>query len=79
MAKKIAKKSQPKRGRPKRTRISPKGDARFVRRDARGRLGESDDVSRSQRTDRPRKAKTVAKSGQGDKGDRARSQSRRAR
>ena len=54
----------------KRTRIKPKGDARFVRRDARGRIRESDDVGRAQKRDRPRKAKRKVKSGQGDKGDR---------
>ena len=54
----------------KRTLIKPKGDARFVRRDARGRIIESDDVGRSLKQDRARKAKTAAKSGQGDRGDR---------
>jgi hypothetical protein len=47
-----------------------KGDKRYVRRDARGRIKESDDVGRSLTVDRRRKAKTIAKPGQGDKGDR---------
>jgi hypothetical protein len=47
-----------------------KGDERYIRRDARGRIKESDDVGRSLAKDRRRKAKRVAKSGQGDKGDR---------
>jgi hypothetical protein len=54
----------------KRQRISPNGDARFVRRDARGRIVESDDVGRSLAQDRRRAAKATAKPGQGDKGDR---------
>lgn len=53
----------------KRTTIKPKGDARYIRRDAQGRITESDDVSRSQKQDRARKAKTTVKSGQGDRGD----------
>jgi hypothetical protein len=68
MAKK--KTSSRKRGSAKRTRVSPKGDARYVRRTARGRFKESDDVGRSQKRDRARKAKRRVKSGQGDRGDR---------
>ena len=45
-------------------------DKRYVRRDARGRLGESDDVGRSLAQDRSRKATAKAKRGQGDRGDR---------
>lgn len=47
-------------------------DKRFVRRDAQGQFDEVDDVGRSLAQDRRRKAKTVSKSGQGDKGDRPR-------
>jgi len=53
----------------KRTLIKPKGDARFIRRDERGRIKESDDLGRSLKQDRARKAKTTVKSGQGDRGD----------
>jgi hypothetical protein len=56
----------------KRTRIKPKGDARYVRRDAKGRIKESDDVGRSTRQDGARRAKRTTTSGQGDRGDRAR-------
>lgn len=45
-------------------------DKRYVRRDEQGRFHESDDVGRSLSQDRRRKASTVAKKGQGDKGDR---------
>jgi hypothetical protein len=41
-----------------------------VRRNAKGRFKESDDVRRSLSQDRRRKAKTIAKLGQGDRGDR---------
>jgi hypothetical protein len=55
----------------KRELIEPtKGDKRFVRRDEKGRIAESVDVSRSLAQDVRKKAKTVAKPGQGDKGDR---------
>jgi hypothetical protein len=54
----------------KRELIAPRGDKRYIRRDAKGRIKESDDVSRSLSQDRRRKAKTTAKAGQGDRGDR---------
>lgn len=47
-------------------------DKRFVRRDEEGKFKESDDVGKSLAADRRQKAKTEVKSGQGDKGDRAR-------
>lgn len=45
-------------------------DKRFVRRDARGRISESDDVGRSLSQDRRQSAKKRTRSGQGDRGDR---------
>ena len=54
----------------KRTLINTGTDKRYVRRDTRGRLNESDDVGRSTVQDRRRNAKRKAKRGQGDKGDR---------
>ena len=53
----------------KRTLIAPKGDKRYVRRDARGHIKESDDLSRSLSRDRRVTAKHKAPKGQGDKGD----------
>jgi hypothetical protein len=47
-----------------------KGDKRYVRRDENGRFSESDDVGRSLAQDQKRSAKTVAKKGEGDRGDR---------
>ena len=46
------------------------GDKRYVRRDASGPFKESTDVGRSLAKDVQQKAKTAAKPGQGDKGDR---------
>ena len=55
----------------KRTLIEPHpGDKRYIRRDAKGRIKESDDVGRSLAADRRRKSKTSSKRGQGDRGDR---------
>jgi hypothetical protein len=56
----------------KRELIDTGTDKRYVRRDTKGRFNESDDVGRSLSADRRRHAKTVSKSGQGDKGDRKR-------
>ena len=47
-----------------------KGDKRYIRRDENGQIKESDDVSRSLSQDQKRSAKTVAKKGEGDRGDR---------
>jgi hypothetical protein len=55
----------------KRTLIEPHpGDKRYIRRDAKGRIKESDDVGRSLAADRRRTSKTRSKPGAGDKGDR---------
>ena len=69
MAKRATKKTA-KRPATKRELIAPRGDKRYIRRDPRGRIKESDDVSRSLSQDRRRKAKKAAKPGQGDRGDR---------
>lgn len=54
----------------KRELIDTGTDKRFVRRDERGRFKESADVGRSLSQDRRQHAKSKAKPGQGDKGDR---------
>jgi len=54
----------------KRELIDTGTDKRYVRRDEKGQFKESDDVGRSLSADRRRKAKTVSKKGQGDRGDR---------
>lgn len=53
----------------KRTLIAPRGDKRFVRRNALGQFKESDDVGRSLSQDRRRRAKRSAPKGQRDRGD----------
>ena len=61
-----------KRSTSKRELIDTGTDKRYVRRDAKGRIKESDDQGKSLSADRRRKAKTVSKAGQGDRGDRKR-------
>lgn len=64
-------KSTKRRMSSKRTMIEPNpGDKRYIRRDAKGRIKESDDVGRSLAADQRRPSRTRTKSGQGDKGDR---------
>ena len=53
----------------KREVIAPNGDKRLIRRDEKGRIKESDDLGKSLAADVRKHAKTVVKSGQGDKGD----------
>jgi hypothetical protein len=69
MAKRATKKAA-KKPAAKREVIAPRGEKRYIRRDPRGRIKESDDVSRSLSQDRRTKAKKAAKPGQGDRGDR---------
>ena len=55
----------------KRELIEPHaGDKRFVRRDTKGEFKKETDVGKSLAADRRQHSKTVAKSGQGDRGDR---------
>ena len=56
----------------KRELIEPnEGDKRYIRRDAKGHFTDKQvDVSRSLSADRRSKRKTVAKKGEGDRGDR---------
>ena len=57
----------------KRELIDTGTDKRYVRRNKRGTsFVESDDVGRSLAADRRKRAKTMVKSGEGDKGDRPR-------
>ncbi len=58
-----------KSGSGKRELISPNGDKRFVKRDEKGRIKESDDVGKSLSQDVKKSAKTKVKPGYGDKGD----------
>ena len=77
MAKKAAKRSSAQRDLVRRK----KGSA-YAKRTKKGKFKEMDDVGRSQKADRPRKAKRTVKSGFGDQGDqkkRAATKTRRAR
>jgi hypothetical protein len=53
----------------KRELIDTGRDKRYVRRDSQGQFKEVDDMGRSLSQDRKRRARTVVKAGQGDKGD----------
>ena len=67
-----SKKTAARKSATKRELLDTSSDKRFVRRGTTGRFKESDDVGKSLAADRRRKAKAKVKSGQGDKGDRAR-------
>ena len=49
-----------------------KGDKRYARRDKEGQFSKESDVGKSLASDRRTKAKTVAKKGDGDRGDQKR-------
>jgi len=68
-AKKSGAKTGAKKKAAKRTLVAPRGDKRYVRRNQQGEFKESDDVSRSLSSDRRKRAKKKASSGQGDRGD----------
>ena len=59
-----------KRKAAKRTLVNTGADKRYVRRNAQGQFKESDDVGRALAQDRKRTAKSKAKKGHGDRGDR---------
>ncbi len=61
----------------KRELIEPtKGDKRYVRRDSEGQFKKVVDVGKSLSADKRSSSKTVAKKGQGDRGDARRSSKR---
>jgi hypothetical protein len=66
-----SKKGSGKSGSGKRTLISTRGDDRYIRRDAKGQITESDDRGKSQAADMRVKAKKTVKPGYGDQGDQA--------
>ncbi len=68
-----------KRSTSKRELIDTGTDKRYVKRTAKGRFKESDDVGRSLSADRRKTAKAKTKSGFGDQGDRASSSGRAAK
>jgi len=62
-------KAASKKGSGKRELIAPNDDKRYIKRDAKGRISESDDQGRSLSRDVKKSAKTKVKPGYGDKGD----------
>lgn len=77
MAKKTAQ-SAKKRSTTKRELIDTGTDKRYVKRTAKGRFKESDDVGRALSADRRTAAKKTVKTGYGDQGDSKRRASSRA-
>lgn len=81
MAKKSPKRTSAKRSRPaaKRDLVRrPKASA-YAKRSTSGRFKEMDDVGRSQKADKPRRAKKRVRSGFGDQGDARPATSRQTR
>lgn len=74
MAKKTVKRTTAQRDLVKR-----KTGSAYAKRTTKGKFKEMDDVGRSQKTDRPRKAKRVVKSGFGDQGDQKKRTSKKTR
>lgn len=66
------KKSTAKKSSARRTLIAPNGDKRYIKRDEKGRIKESDDVGRSLSADATKRAKKTVKPGFGDQGDQKR-------
>jgi hypothetical protein len=67
-ARKTTRKAAKRSGR--RELLDTGSDARYAKRTTSGRFADMDDVGRSQRADKPKKAKTAVASGFGDRGDR---------
>jgi hypothetical protein len=66
---KASKQSVSKKTSGKRELIAPNDDMRYIRRDEKGRITESDDQGKSLSQDRRKAAKTKVKRGYGDRGD----------
>jgi hypothetical protein len=69
---KASKKSAGKKSSGKRELIAPKKNKRYIKRDEKGRIKESDDQGRSLSQDVKKTAKKEVKSGYGDQGDQSR-------
>ena len=73
----VAKKTV-KRTTAKRDLVQRRKGSAYAKRTTKGEFREMDDVGRSQKADRPRKAKRVVKSGFGDQGDQKKRASKKA-
>ncbi len=62
-------KGDAKKSSAKRTLIAPNGDKRYIKRDEKGQIKESDDQGKSLSKDVKQHAKKEVKPGYGDKGD----------
>lgn len=61
-----------KSGSGKRSLIAPKGDKRYIKRNDKGQIKESDDQGKSLSRDVKQRAKKTVKPGYGDQGDQKR-------
>lgn len=68
-----------KRATAKRDLVKRRTGSAYAKRTTKGKFKEMDDVGRSQKADRPRKAKRVVKSGFGDQGDQKKRATKKAR
>ncbi len=66
---KTAKKASSKKASGKRETIAPNGDKRYIRRNEKGQIKESDDQGKSLSQDVKRHSKKEVKPGYGDRGD----------
>jgi hypothetical protein len=66
---KSTKKAAAKAGSNKRSLIAPNGDKRYIKRNEKGQIKESDDVGKSLSQDVKQTAKKKVKPGYGDQGD----------
>lgn len=69
MAKSTGKPAPKKAGKGKRTLIEPNGDKRYIKRNEKGQITESDDQGKSLSQDVRKTAKKKVKPGYGDQGD----------
>ena len=72
---KASKKSAGKKSSGKRELIAPNKDKRYIKRDEKGRIKESDDQKKSLSQDVKKAAKKKVKPGYGDQGDQAKKKS----
>ena len=81
MVKKTGRRAKAKRSRPaaKRDLVRRSKASAYAKRTAEGRFKDMDDVGRSQKADKPRKANKTVRSGYGDQGDAPLRGKRRAR
>lgn len=75
---KASKKGPAKKASGKRETIAPKGDKRYVRRNNKGQIKESDDQGKSLSQDVKQHSRKEVKSGHGDRGDQKKASPKKA-